>query len=228
MKIRDLSVPINDETSMPPRLPTFEMGRCFKHEDGDIDYESDYMVTTTHIGTHVDAPYHFIPDGGTVGDISLDSLIRPTKRADVRDLVGPKTRVTLDMVKDRLSAPLEEGEYLLVHTGWSDKHMNTPEYFSHNHPYYDPEISEYIVKQDGRGILADTTIEPVHDVSEEGFANHYTLLGNDKLIVENIVNVDSLPNEFTTYVIPMYIDEGDGAPARVFVIEDNDEDINLC
>lgn len=213
MEIKDLSIRVDEETSVPPKLPTFRQGRVVRHEES--NYESDFMATTTHIGTHMDAPYHFDPDGRKIGDISLEETIRPTKRADVRDVTKANTEITLDQVKNRLSSPVEAGEFLFIYTGWSDKYEGTQEFYGNN-PSYSEGIAEYVVEQDARGLITDAAIDP----GDKGYRNHYTLLEADKVIVENVVNCDGLPEEFRTYVIPMHLANGDGAPARVFVILD--------
>lgn len=212
MRIRDLSVPVDEETSVPPKLPTFQQGRCVRHEES--GYESDFMATTTHIGTHMDAPYHFDAEGRTIGDISLEETIRSTKKADVRDVAEAGAEITLEQVESRLPSPVEPGEFLFVHTGWSDEHINTERFYGDN-PYYAGSIAEYVVESDARGLITDTAIDP----GDQGYRNHYTLLENDKVIVENVVNCDGLPDVFTTYVVPMRLANGDGAPARVFVVE---------
>ena len=210
MEIRDLSIAVDEETSVPPKLPTFRQGRVVRHEES--GYESDFMATTTHIGTHMDAPYHFDPDGRRIGDIPLAETIRPTKRADVRDVTDADAEITLDHVKDALPAPIDAGEFLFVHTGWSDEHAGTQAFYGEN-PYYAEEVAEYVVETDARGLITDAAIDP----GDEGYRNHYTLLEADKVIVENVVNCEGLPETFTTYVIPMRLANGDGAPARVFV-----------
>lgn len=213
MRIRDLSIAVDEETSVPPKLPTFRQGRVVRHEES--NYESDFMATTTHIGTHMDAPYHFDSEGRTIGEIDLEETIRPTKRVDVRDVAGPDTEITLDQVKDRMPAPIDPGDFLFIHTGWSDEHVNTPAFYGKN-PYYSEEIAEYVVETEARGLITDAAIDP----GDEGYRNHYTLLESDKVIVENVINCDGLPETFVTYVVPMRLANGDGAPARVFVIED--------
>lgn len=216
MEIRDLSMPVSEETSVPPKLPTFTQGRVVRHEES--DYESDFMATTTHVGTHMDAPYHFDPDGRRIGNIDLEEIIRPTRRADVRDMAGPNVEITLKDVEKALSAPVEAGEFLFIHTGWADEHADTPSFYGDN-PYYTEKIAEYVVERGARGLITDAAIDP----GDEGYRNHYTLLEADRVIVENVVNCDGLPDSFTTWVVPMRLANGDGAPARVFVIEDWDK-----
>lgn len=213
MEVRDLSVPVDEHTSVPPKTPNFRQGRVVRHEES--GYESDFVATSTHTGTHMDAPYHFDPDGRRIGDIPLSETIRPTKRADVRDVAGPNVEITLGDVREALPSTLDAGEFLFVHTGWSDEHMNTTSFYGEN-PYHAEEVAEYVVERDGRGLVTDTAIDP----PDAGYRNHYTLLEADKVIVENVVNCDGLPEEFTTVVAPIRLKNGDGAPARVFAIDE--------
>lgn len=213
MQIHDLTAAVDEGTSVPPKLPTFRQGRCVRHEES--GYESDFIATTTHIGTHMDAPYHFDADGRRVADIPLEETIRPTKRADVRDLATPGREITLEEIESALPAPIEAGEYLFVHTGWADAHMGSTAFYGEN-PYHAESIAEYVVDREARGLIVDSAIDP----GDQGYRNHYTLLENDAVIVENVVNCDGLPDEFLTYVVPIRLANGDAAPARVFVIEE--------
>lgn len=216
MQLRDLCMPIDEDTVVPPGLPEFRQAGVHRAEESD-GYESDYMTTTLHVGTHMDAPLHFDPSGRPVGDIELEELVRPTKRADVRGVSEANKEITVDEVEDALASPLEPGDFLMIHTGWSDENLDDPGFWREG-PYYAPEISEFVVGHDARGLITDTRI----DTGERGLPNHYTLCENDKVIVENVVNLDGLADEFTTWVMPMKLARGEGAPARVFVIEDGD------
>ncbi|HRT33706.1 MAG TPA: hypothetical protein P5023_04640, partial [Bacteroidales bacterium] len=52
-------------------------------------------------------------------------------------------------------------------------------------------------------------------VASSGLPNHKLLLGNGIIIVENLCNLDKLPNIPLTFItLPLKIAESDGAPAR--------------
>lgn len=216
MQIRDLCMSVDEETTVPPGLPEYRQGGVHRAEESD-GYESDFITTTLHVGTHVDAPLHFDPEGRAIGDIGLEELVRPTKRADVRDVSGANEEISLADVKEGLQVPLEPGDFLLVHTGWADENLDDPGFWRDG-PYYSPEIGEFVVERGARGLITDTRI----DTGERGLPNHYTLCENDKVIVENVVNLAGLPDEFTTWVMPIKLARGEGAPARVFVLEEGD------
>ena len=44
------------------------------------------LTMATHLGTHVDAPYHFHPDGITVEDMPLEKYMGPALLLDLRRL----------------------------------------------------------------------------------------------------------------------------------------------
>lgn len=216
MEFRDLTIQVNDETTVPPGLPSFRQGGVVRNNESG-GYESDYMTTTLHIGTHIDAPFHFDPDGRKIGDLELSELIRPTKHVDIRDQNWdtPNTEIPLEPIKNGLSSSIQENDYLFIHTGWADKCIKRPEYYLES-PYYSPEVSQFIVDSNASGLITDTPI----DSGEHGYPNHYKLCGNGCVIVENVANLDGLPEEFTTWVVPMKIENGEGAPARVFILRE--------
>lgn len=213
MEFRDLSIPVDEDTIVPPGLPSFRQAGVIRNDESG-GYESDYITTTTHIGTHLDAPYHFDPDGRRIGDLSLDELVRPTKLADIRGQIEPNTPIPLEPIQEALPAPLEEGDYLFVYSGWADEHITKKSYYLDS-PYYDPEVSQFVVDSGARGLITDTPI----DSGDHGYVNHFTLLENGCVVVENVANLEGLPDEFTTWVIPMKLANGEGAPARVFLVD---------
>ena len=53
------------------------------------------LTLATHIGTHVDAPYHFHPDGTTVEDMALDRYMGPALLLDLRELARSRTPISI-------------------------------------------------------------------------------------------------------------------------------------
>ena len=217
MEFRDLSIPVSEETTVPPGLPSYRQGGVVRSAESG-GYESDYITTTIHVGTHIDAPLHFDTDGRPIGDVELEELVRPTKVSNIQDVTEPERELQLDEVKDGLSGEIVPGDYLFIHTGWADDRIHEKEYYL-NSPYYAPEVSEFIVESEARGLITDTPI----DSGEHEYPNHFTLCENDKVIVENVAGLENLPESFITWVIPVKLARGEGAPARVFIVEEYPE-----
>ncbi|NIR61066.1 MAG: cyclase family protein, partial [Gammaproteobacteria bacterium] len=75
-----------------------------------------------HIGTHLDAPLHFVAGGGTVEGLPLDVLVGPAWVADLPELAGGA--ISADVLD---GADIPDGtERLLLRTGnstlWHDGH----------------------------------------------------------------------------------------------------------
>ena len=77
MKIYDISLTLSAQsirwvTAQPLELITQA------HEPGDTNNSSS-IHTSAHAGTHVDAPFHFVPDGMTIEALPLETFIGPAR-----------------------------------------------------------------------------------------------------------------------------------------------------
>ena len=175
--------------------------------------ETSYRVTAlhcgSHTGTHVDAPSHTEPDGATIDSFpaerfALDAVLTDCRGLDPRDPIGP------DQV------PETDADALVVRTGWDD-HWGDPSY--RDHPYLTPAAAEACLKQ-GYDVAVDTlNPDPTPTDNAEpgepaGFPVHHTLLGGDRLIFENLTNLDGVPDRFELLAFPLEITDSDGAPVR--------------
>ena len=82
MKTYDISVPITPDMPVWPGDPAVSMQRVSKIEEGD-NANVTHVSLSAHTGTHVDAPYHFLPDGNKLEAVPLSIM---TGRAFVLSL----------------------------------------------------------------------------------------------------------------------------------------------
>ena len=81
-----------------------------------------------HTGTHVDAPYHFCPEGPTIDQIPVENFQGHAVIADLRGQLGPAEPILakhLEPYADRV----KEGDILMLCTGWGQKRALTKEYW---------------------------------------------------------------------------------------------------
>jgi kynurenine formamidase len=76
------------------------------------------VATSMHTGTHVDGPLHCAPRGSDMASLPLEQLVRPGYVVDLRDVAGEWHVVTPAEVEERLPAPLEPGDALILRYGW--------------------------------------------------------------------------------------------------------------
>jgi arylformamidase len=58
-------------------------------------------------------------------------------------------------------------------------------------------------------------IVPAEKVTQENLPNHYIFLGKEILLIENLTNLDKLPDgEFIFQCLPLKVENADGSPIR--------------
>jgi kynurenine formamidase len=88
----------------------------------------DHVSTTTHSGTHIDAPFHFRPEGRTIDEVPLDWFYGDGVLLDFSSR-SRGTRISLADVRgeiDRLGAHVGVQTIVLVRTGAGDTFADDP------------------------------------------------------------------------------------------------------
>ena len=73
MKIVDLTLTISNKTPAFPGSPQPNFIPWEKIKDG--GYNLELLFLSSHTGTHLDAPYHFLEKGAKIHEISLKKLV---------------------------------------------------------------------------------------------------------------------------------------------------------
>jgi kynurenine formamidase len=114
MKIYDLSQPLNQEVSFWPYYPPFEVKYIKRKAEHGVN--AQYIQTSNHMGTHLDAPRHFVTAGRTIDEIPTEWLCGPGVIVDLRDEMHDLGVYTPAMIEKRVT--VKEGDLLILHTGW--------------------------------------------------------------------------------------------------------------
>lgn len=193
----DLSVPIDEDTPVYPGDPPITIESAgMLGKDGFNDH---VLTMGTHVGTHIDAPFHMLKDGKTLNDFRPGDLIGRGVLYDARkgfDLGE------LDALE------IQAGDIVLIHTGMSE-HYHEKSYFE--------EFKQ--LPEDFTSLLAGKSIKMVGldmcSPDHEPYDMHKILLSNDILIIENLTNLGKLVGKkFRVIALPLNL-RLDGAPARV-------------
>lgn len=78
MKYYDISLNLSAETVCWITSPPFELIERRRISRGDYN-NSSALSMSAHSGTHVDAPFHFIPGGATIDQLALELFIGPAR-----------------------------------------------------------------------------------------------------------------------------------------------------
>ena len=87
MKIHDISIPVSPETVVWPGDPPVELERVSSMDAG-AGVNVSRLSIGVHVGTHVDAPHHFLNDHRTVESLPLSILIGPAQVIQIPDEVS--------------------------------------------------------------------------------------------------------------------------------------------
>jgi kynurenine formamidase len=163
-----------------------------------------------HVGTHVDAPCHFIPGAPSIDEVGLDRLCGEgiVGRLRVRE---PHTITAAEL--DELD--VLAGDILVLDTGWWDAADGDRVDHSHLGEDAAARLVERRVKL--LGFDAPTPDLPVHRrPAGFGWPVHHLLLSHGVLVAENLTNlVPELTGRLTFVFAPLPVVGADGAPARV-------------
>ncbi len=114
MKIHDLSQPLNQDCSFWPFYPPFEVKYIKRKAEQGVN--AQYIQTSNHMGTHLDAPRHFVTAGKTIDQIPLEWLYGPGVIVDLSDVLDELDVFTPQMIEERVE--VRDGDILFIHTGW--------------------------------------------------------------------------------------------------------------
>ncbi|MFD4255979.1 cyclase family protein [Amycolatopsis thermoflava] len=237
VEVVDLTAPLSASTPVlqlpPPFANTtgFRLEEISRYDDRGPRWYWNDIHTGEHVGTHVDAPNHWLSgkDGHSVDQIPLRTLIGPAAVLDVSARVAgdPDFLLGIDDVREweREHGPLPEGGWLLYRTGWDarsgdqDSFLNVSDGASHT-PGVSPECAQWLAEEApiaGFGVETVGTDAGRAAELEPIFPCHDRLLGAGKCGLTQLRNLAQLPPTGALLVVsPLPIVGGSGSPARVY------------
>ena len=207
MNIHDITVPVSPELPVYPGDGPIELEQIMSLSKGDIANVTR-LACSTHVGTHVDPPSHFIPGAMPLDELPLEVLIGQARVVDVGDVAAIDAEVlrrcnldgaTRVLFKTRNSEfwPPTEGDNV----------------FHEDFVYIEPDAAQLLVD---RGVqLVGIDYLSVEKFNFDEPKTHLILLGAGVIVVEGLALRDVPPGDYELLCLPLKIKDGDGAPARV-------------
>ena len=206
MKLYDISLTLSPQSIRWVTAQALELIERKRMSRGDTNNSSS-IHTSVHAGTHVDAPFHFLPDGVTIESLPLDLFIGPARvcavecgthitAADVAKAgIKGETRV---LFKTRNSQLLRKGSY-------------------------DATFAPFSV--DGAKALVDLGVKLVGlDYLSAAGANeqvpvHRAFLDHGVILLEGVDLSEVPPGRYELFCPPVKLAGSDGAPCRAVLRE---------
>ena len=204
-----------------------DLTRTLEHGQTGVDFDTKFTVDRdgwnaktlhlySHTGTHMDAPFHFEATNERIDEISLDRLLVPGHVVEIK-INGPSQLLTCKDLS-QLSEAVEPGDAVLLKTDWS-QHFDDFDYFRNNLPRISEALANWLVERKvGIVGVEAQSVADVNNLSEVTLI-HKILLGGNVVIVEGLVNLDSIVDDaFLFGAMPLKVGGGDGAPCRAFAM----------
>ena len=189
---------------------------------------SRQVTLEEHVGTHVDAPAHFIGDGDDVSEIPAGRLVAPLAVIDISARARDDADATVQpddiLAWEDEHGELPAGAFVAMSSGWDrraddpDAYLNIGEDGLLHFPAWSPSAAAFLIEErDIVGVGVDTI--SMDNTTSPFFESHVILLGAGRYGVENLAGLGEVPAAGATIVVgaPRFVG-GSGGPARVLAI----------
>lgn len=185
------------------------------------------LTVNEHTGTHMDAPLHFSKDGQAVNEIPVSNLVVPLCVIDIRETAArdDDAQVTPGDIEAWVSrnGEIPENACVAMLSGWG-KHLGTGKFRNADSegkmhfPGFHVDAVQMLLEETSAVGIAVDTLSLDHGISPD-FAVHYAWLPQNRWGIENIANLESVPESGATLVVgaPKH-KGGTGGPARIFAM----------
>lgn len=210
MKLYDISLPVHPDMVIWPEHPPTVLQRFRKMEEG-ARCNLSWLEMSTHSGTHVDAPHHFLNGETTIETLPLEALVGPAEVVAFPNYVDV---INVELL-EKAGIPLETRR-LLCKTRNSTLWARGEREFDKDFISLTAEAAEWLV---ARGIrLVGVDYLSIARYLEPGGVTHLVLLGARVVIVEGL-NLSSVPpGSYTLVCLPLKLVGGEAAPARAILM----------
>jgi kynurenine formamidase len=238
VEIVDLTQPLTETTPVIQLPPPFANTPGLTREE--ISHYADrgaawawYTLTIgEHVGTHVDAPIHWVTgrDGKDIGSIEPQTLVGPAcvidKTAETQAADGDYLLTVADLEAwEAENGRIPDGAWVLLRSGWGARAHDQDEFLNVGEngprtPGPDVEASRWLAGE--RGIAGFGTETVGIDAGSAGgmdppFPLHNLLLGAGRLGLTQLANLERLPVTGALLVVaPLRLVGGTGSPSRVY------------
>ena len=201
MKIIDITRPLTEGILIYPG----DIPPVFRQE-----VHGNYLTTdlhlSTHTGTHIDAPVHYLKTGDTIDTIPLSHVMGTCRVLDV-------TRAGTSITANHLKGRLDGIDRLLLKTSFSGT-----DHFEENYPSLTADAARLITGCEMKCVGIDS---PSIESYECDGTVHRELLSRGCIIIEllDLSNVEE--GNYTLVALPLRFTGLDGSPARVVLLDNN-------
>ncbi|BDU78171.1 cyclase family protein [Mesoterricola sediminis] len=199
----DVTAPLSSRLAVWPGDTGFQRKVGLSLDAGDWVTTSTFS-TTSHAGTHADAPAHVVPGAPAMDQVDLAAYFGPCEVIAV-DL-PPRARILPEHLPHEPRAPR-----VLFRTG----SYPDPEAFRETFNALSPDLVNWLADRGCRLVGLDTpSVDPFDSAALE---SHHALFARDLRCLEGL-RLDAVPpGLYFLSALPLRIEGGDGSPVRAIL-----------
>ena len=188
--------------------------------DKDID-KGDSCNTVTlqlsnHIGSHVDAPKHFVSKGMCIDEYKAEEWVF-NKPIFIDVSSSDADIIDANIIESYLDDSIKDADFVMIQTG-AEKYRFEQRYWQAS-PAFSPDISEFLISRfpSFKAIGIDTISISSYAHRELGREAHKQFLGSGIRIFEDLsfCEISSFTNIKKVIALPLRFSNADGAPTTL-------------
>lgn len=223
MTWHDLTQPFHGDMPHSAGVPSPEMTSLRHVEEDGVNVQQ--YGAPTHVGTHVDAPRHFVPDGATIDEYPLDKFAGSGIVLDLERESADEIPLSAVEAAAAEVGGIRAGDIVFMRTGWGRRFEDHEAY--RRYPWLAADVADWLLERDV-SLLGVDTISPdrpraMRPDDWDAYPHHRTLLPADVLIMEHLDLEAVAGKRLEIVAFPLKLRGGDGAPVRVGAREQSDE-----
>jgi kynurenine formamidase len=235
VRVIDLTQPLSERTpvlQLPPpfaNTPGLSRREISRYDDRGPAWAWDALEIGEHVGTHFDAPVHWITgrDGEDVAGVPASRLVGPAVVIDksAEAVEDPDYLLGVDDVRafEAEHGDLPEGGWLLLRTGWDARADDQDAFLNGGRtPGPDVDCARLLAHERpiaGFGVETVGTDAGAAHSFDPAFPVHHFLLGAGKYGITQLANLAELPPTGALIVVaPLKLVNGTGSPSRVLAL----------
>jgi len=200
----DISVPVRTGMVHWPGDTPFQITRVADMQRDGTEYNLSSISMGCHIGTHMDAPLHFVNGGRSMETMPLDATMGRARVIEIRDA----KKVTVEELREQ---NLQAGERILLKSSNSKRQWKTDEFLT-DFVYIPADAAQYFADCKVRTVGIDALSVGGWEV--DGPECHRILLGAGIWVIEWLDLSEIEPGEYELACLPLKLVGAEGAPAR--------------
>ena len=240
VEVIDLSQPLSETTPvihLPPpfaNTPGLKVHEISHYDDRGPAWAWRWLEIGEHVGTHFDAPIHWITgkdyQGNSTDTIPVEKFVGSACVIDVSADVNknPDHLVTVEQIEawEAKHGKIPAGSWVLIRSDWSKRtdpkeFLNFKEDGPHTPGWHQDAVPFLAKERNVRGVGVETVGTDAGQAFKfsPAFPCHHLMHGANKFGLASLTNLDKLPPTGAIIVAaPLKIKKGSGSPLRVLAM----------